>query len=84
MQHKHTRIHSRARARRHAGTHARTQACRHARTHARTHAHTHKQVSGAEKKDFEKRMVFNEGLKELKEAEWRTETGSWFRINGAW
>ena len=28
--------------------------------------------------------VFREDLKELTEAEWRSETGSWFQITGAW
>ena len=33
---------------------------------------------------FKKRKVFKEDLKELTEVEWRTETGSWFQITGAW
>ena len=67
----------------------------HARTHARTHAHTHththtpvayqgNQGNETEEKVFKKRKVFKEDLKELTEVEWRTETGSWFQITGAW
>ena len=32
----------------------------------------------------EKRKILKEDLKELAEVEWRTETGSWFQITGAW
>ena len=31
-----------------------------------------------------KRKVFKEDLKELTLGEWRTETGNWFQITGAW
>ena len=60
-----------------------------ARTHTDSHtrAHTHTpvayQVSETEEKVFKKRKVFKEDLKET-EVEWRTETGSWFQITGAW
>ena len=80
-----THTHARARARRHARTHARTH------THAHTHTHTHTPVAyqgnhgnETEEKVFKKRKVFKEDLKELTEVEWRTETGSWFQITGAW
>ena len=60
----------------------------HAHTLARTHIHTHTPVAyqgnETEKKVFKRRKVFKEDLKELTEVEWRTETGSWFQINGAW
>ena len=65
----------------------------HTRTHLHTHAraHTHSQVAyqgyqgnETEEKVFKKRKVFKEDLKELTEAEWRTETGSWFQITEAW
>jgi len=54
---------------------------------AHTHAHTHTscisgQAMGLKKSFFLK--VFKEDLKELTEAEWRTETGGWFQITGAW
>ena len=62
----------------------------HTRTHARTHTHTHPAVAyqgdqgnETEEKVFKKRKVFKEDLKELTEVEWRTETGSWFQITGA-
>ena len=38
---------------------------------------------GTEEKVFEKRKVFKEDLKELKELEWRTKTGGWFQTDGA-
>ena len=78
-------------------THTRTHTHRlaHARTRARTHTHTRararapvayqgNQGNETEEKVFKKRKVFKEDLKELTEAEWRTETGSWFQITGAW
>ena len=82
-----------------AGTHARTytdshthaRAHTHTRTHTHTHTHTHTPVAyqgnqgnETEEKVFKKRKVFKEDLKELTEVEWRTETGSWFQITGAW
>ena len=80
-----------------AHTHARTLTDSHSHTHARTHAHAHthththtpvayqgNQDNETEEKVFKKRKVFNEDLKELTEVEWRTETGSWFQITGAW
>ena len=69
-----------------AHTHART----HTDSHTHTHTHTHQSHIRAtramrlKKKVFKKRKVFKEDLKELTEVEWRTETGSWFQINGAW
>ena len=42
------------------------------------------QGNGTEENVFEKQTVFKEDLKELLEVEWRTETGSWFQITGAW
>ena len=79
----------------HECTHTRTHTDlhTHARTHARTRTHTHthtsvayqgNQVNETEEKVFKKRKVFKEDLKELTEVERRTETGSWFQINGAW
>ena len=68
-----------------AHTHARTHADSH--THARTHTHQGNQDKETEGKHFFiffKRKVFKEDLKELTEVEWRTETGSWFQITGAW
>ena len=59
-------------------------------THVRTHTHTHtvpyqgNQGNETEEKVFKKRKFFKEDLKELTEVEWRTETGSWFQITGAW
>ena len=58
----------------------------HARTPTRTHTpvtYQGNQGYETEEKAFRKRMVFKEGLKELTEVEWRTETGSWFQITGA-
>ena len=59
-----------------------------ARAHTLTHTHTHTPVAyqgnETEEKVFKKRKVFREDLKELTEVEWRTETGSWFHITGAW
>ena len=67
-------------------THARTHACTH--THSLTHSHSHTSVghqgNETEEKVFKKRKVFKEDLKEQTEVEWRTETGSWFQITGAW
>ena len=69
-----------------AHTHARTYIDSH--THARAHAHTHSSVAyrgnETEEKFFLKGKVFKEDLKELTEVKWRTETGSWFQITGAW
>ena len=63
----------------------------HTCTHLRARAHTHTQVAyqgyqgnETEEKVFKKRKVFKEDLKELTEAEWRTETASWFQITEAW
>ena len=72
-----------------AHTHTHTHAHAHAHTHTHTHARTHArrvvyQGNGTEGKVFKKRKVFKEDLKELTEVEWRTETGSWFQITGAW
>ena len=76
-----------------ARTYARTltQRLAHARARARARTHTHTPVAyqgnqgnETEEKFFKKRKVFKEDLKELTEAEWRTETGSWFQITGAW
>ena len=61
-------------------------------THARTRIHTHTvthtlvayQGNETEEKVFKKRKVFKEDLKEMTEVEWRTETGCWFQITGAW
>ena len=70
-------------------THART--CARARAHTHTHTHTHTPVAyqvnqgnETEEKVFKKRNVVKEDLKEVTEVEWRTETGSWFQITGAW
>ena len=52
-----------------------------------THTHTHTvayQGNETEEKFFLKKKVFKEDLKELTEVEWRTETGGWFQITGAW
>ena len=49
--------------------------------HAHTHTHT-SQGYGTEEVVFEMRKVSKEDLKELTEAEWQTETGS-FQIAGA-
>ena len=61
--------------------HTRTLA--HTQTRTRTRAHTRapvayqgNQCNETEEKVFKKRKVFKEGLKELTEVEWRTETGS--------
>jgi len=65
----------------------------HAHMHAHTDSHTYRthtftpvgyQGNETEEKVFKKRKVFKEDLKELTEVEWRTETGSWFQITGAW
>ena len=66
--------------------HTRTHTHRLARTRARTHTHTPVAYQGneTEEKVFKKRKVFKEDIKELTEAEWRTETGSWLQITGAW
>ena len=76
----------------HAHTHAHTETHTRTRTrvhmHTQTHTHTHTPVpyqgNETEQKIFKKRKVFKEDLKELTEVEWRTETGSWFQITGAW
>ena len=77
----------------HTHTHTQTRTCTLAstRTHKHTHTHTHTPVAyqgnqgnETEEKFFKKRKVFKEDLKELTEVEWRTETGSWFQITGAW
>ena len=65
-----------------ARTHARTHTDSH--THARAHTPVAYQDNETEEKFFKKRKVFKEDLKELTEVEWRTETGSWFQITGAW
>ena len=69
----------------HTQTHTHTDPHTHARAHTHTHTHVHQPHIRAttEKKVFKKRNVFKEDLKELIEAEWRTETGSWFQITGA-
>ena len=56
----------------------------HARAHTNTHTPVAYQDNETEEKFFKKRKVFKEDLKELTEVEWRTETGSWFQITGAW
>ena len=68
----------------HTHSHRLTHVCTH--THTHTHAHTPIAYQGneTEEKVFKKRKVFKEDLKELTEAEWWTETGSWFQITGAW
>ena len=52
------------------------------------HTHTHTPVAyqgnETEEKVFKKRKVFKENCKELTAVEWRTKTGSWFQITGAW
>ena len=49
------------------------------------HTHqSHIRAIRTEEKVFKKRKVFKEDLKELTQAEWRTETGSWLQITGAW
>ena len=76
----------------HRLTHARTGTHIHTHTNAHTHTHTHthtvayqgNQGNKTEEKVFKKRKVFKEDFKELTEVEWRTETGSWFQISGAW
>ena len=78
----------------HARTHtdSHTNAGARARTHTHTHAHiyTHTQTPVAYQRNetgekiFFKRKVFKEDLKGLTEVEWRTETGSWLQITGAW
>ena len=85
--HAHTHAHTQTRTRTHASTRTHT----HKRTHTHTHTHTHTPVAhqgyqGNETEEtvFKKRKVFKEDLKELTEVEWRTETGSWFQITGAW
>ena len=87
--HTHTRTHTHRDSHTHARTHART----HTHTHIHTHTHTHARHTRRAYQDnqstegklfFFKRKVFKEDLKELTEAEWRTERGSWFRITGAW
>ena len=80
-------MNARTHARTHTDTHARTRT--HAHTHTHTHTHTpvaHQGYQGneTEEKVFKKRKVFKEDLKELTKVEWRTETGSWFQITGAW
>ena len=74
---------------RHAHTQTRihTHACTHIHTHTYTHTPVAYQGNETEEKVFKKRKVFKEDLKELTlvtEVEWRTETGSWFQITGAW
>ena len=68
----------------HARTHTEIRTCTH--MHTRTHTHTPVAYQGSETEEqvFKKRKVFKEDLKELTEVEWRTETGSWFQITGAW
>ena len=83
--HTHTHAHTQT----HTRTRRRTRARSHTHTHARAHTHTHQLHIRAIramrlKKVFKKRKVFKEDLKELTEVEWRTETGSWFQITGAW
>ena len=48
--------------------------------HVRTRTHTPVAYQGNETEE----KVFKDDLKELTEVEWRTETGSWFQITGAW
>ena len=74
--HTHTRSRTRSRTRAHARAHA--------RTHARTHTPVAYQGKETEEKVFKKRKVFKENFKELTAVEWRTKTGSWFQITGAW
>ena len=69
-----------------AHTHIRSHRLTHTRAHAHMHTHTPVAFQDNEtgEKVFRKRKVFKEDLKELTEVEWRTETGSWFQITGAW
>ena len=79
--------HSHARTHTDSHTHARAHTHTDSLTHTHTHTHTHTPVAyqgnETEEKVFKKRKVFKEDLKEVTEAEWRTETGSWFQITGA-
>ena len=71
----------------HTDSHTHTCAYMHTHTHPNTHtpvAYQGNQGNETEEKVFKKRKVFKEDLKELTEVEWRTETGSWFQITGAW
>ena len=74
----------------HTHTHTHTQRLARAHTHTNTHTHVHThtpiayQGNETEEKVFKKKKVFNKDLKELREVEWWTETGSWFQITGVW
>ena len=68
----------------HSYTETRTRTHAHAYTHTVTHTLVAYQGNETEEKVFKKRKVFKEDLKEMTEVEWRTETGCWFQITGAW
>ena len=71
----------------HTHTHTHKLTHTHTHTHTQTHTHTHTHTIRAmrlKKSCFFKRKVFKGDLKELTEVEWRTETGSWVQITGAW
>ena len=79
--HAHTHAHTHTDSHTHARAYTRT----HTHTHTHTQTHTHTPVAyRAIREVFKKRKVFKEDLKEPTEVEWRTETGSWFQITGAW
>ena len=63
--------------------HTHTHACTRTDSHMHTHQ-SHIRAMRLKKRFLKKRKVFKEDLKELTEVEWHTETGSWFRITGAW
>ena len=65
-------------------THVRTHTCTHRPTQTHTHTPATYEGNGTEEMFFKRRKIFKEDLKELTEVEWRTETGSWFQITGAW
>ena len=62
---------------------AHTHAHAHIDLHACAYSHTHQSHIRA-MRPKKKEKGFKEDLKELTEVEWRTETGSWFQITGAW
>ena len=86
--HTHSRIHTDSHTHARAHTHTYSHTHTHTLTLTHTHTHTHTPVAyqgnETEEKVCKKRKVFKEDLKELTEVEWRAETGSWFRITGAW
>ena len=87
--HTHTHAHTQTLTRTHTDSHTHTHRLSHSRMRAHTHTYTPVAYQGnqgneTEEKVCKKRKVFMEDLKELTEVEWRTETGSWFQITGAW